>query len=156
MSSDIDIKSIVSESALQFLANSKKKRQAQRDFIAEAAYQILVVPGGDDPKNSTADSLETLLAKLSKLDGSDAQVFVFAGQRVQFTKGPKRMLVLSETQAVNIETGLTYTRIEDESPFDLQKDGFMGDPLLYTLIPKERAEDDDEEDFREEDSGSSD
>lgn len=142
---EFDPSKLLSPTALQFFNGRQEERQATVESLKTAKYWLVVVPGGDDPAVLKVDNLEGLLRKLHKMDGKDTQVYIFPGQRLHFTTAPKRMLVLTDNTAINIETGITVIRRDDDPEFALQRDAFMGDANLYDLLPVKTNEEEDEE-----------
>lgn len=147
-----DVTKLLSSTALQFFGERKEERSSEMEAMKTAKYWLVVIPGGDDPKIFKADTLETLLGKLKKLEDKDVQVYVFGGQRLHLTTSPNRKLLLTSNHAVGIVDGVATMRRDDDPEFPIQRDGFMGDTALYELLPqKTDNDDDDEETVTEED-----
>lgn len=141
---EADVLKLLSPGALQFFGDCKEERQVAIEALKAAKYWLVTVPGGGDPKVHKVDSLDSLRARLLRLEGKDTQVFIFGGQRLHLTTGPDRQLVLTDTSAVRLSDGLPVVRREDDPEFSLQRDGFVGDPALYELLPVKSSDNDEE------------
>lgn len=85
--------------------------------------------------------LDTLVARLRELEGTDTGAIPFLGIPLPVTKGPDRLLMLPDNTAVRIRDGKKIDEIQDEVV--LQDDWFFGPPEL--AIVTSRPDDDDEE-----------
>lgn len=150
---ELDVAKVLSPDALRFFDDRRDERQAVVESLKTAKYWLVIIPGGGDPKVNKADSLDSLRSKLKKLEGKDSQVFVFGGQRLHFTTEPDRKLIMTDNNAIRISDGLPVVRRDDDPEFSVQRDGFMGDPALYELLPvkSDNDDDDDEETVTEDD-----
>jgi len=85
--------------------------------------------------------LDTMVARLKELEGTDTVAIPFLGIPLPLTKGPERLVMLPDNSAVRARDGKVIEEIHDE--VTLQDDWFLGPPELSIVTSRPDDEDED-------------